>query len=476
MFKLCIEKVSNKIKKSINFKLSLWIAVSVIVSISLGISIVEVTKSMNFINVKHVNYDKDRYDTEEEVLKFIDGLYSEANNKDEYIKKNITCLEGNIYIIDIEGQVKYKSANNGYEMIENINIDLFKKEIEKNKKDEFKISYPLTIDNNIYYLLMIKSLNGVTTYSNEISYVIAVITSVILFIFLIYFGIRKKVKYIEYISSSIKEISKGNLSYRLEMKGEDELASVANQINLMENSLLNMIEKERQNDKIQRELITNISHDLKTPLTIILGYLDIIKTKAYKSENEEEKYIEIAYEKALLLQKMVLNLFELVKLGDKETVLNRSDVNINKLLMQIITDHSPIADAKNISIEYKNSENIIILNVDLDKICRVFNNLMNNAIKYSERNENIIVTLEEDPAGAVITFRNKCKNIVEEDLEKLFDRFFRADKARSSYVEGSGIGLSIVKKIVELHNSNIWAELHDDEIWFIIRLRGNSHE
>ena len=155
-----------------------------------------------------------------------------------------------------------------------------------------------------------------------------------------------------------------------------------------------MIEKERQNDKIQRELITNISHDLKTPLTIILGYLDIIKTKAYKSENEEEKYIEIAYEKALLLQKMVLNLFELVKLGDKETVLNRSDVNINKLLMQIITDHSPIADAKNISIEYKNSENIIILNVDLDKICRVFNNLMNNAIKYSERNENIIVTLE----------------------------------------------------------------------------------
>ena len=222
MFKLCIEKVSNKIKKSINFKLSLWIAVSVIVSISLGISIVEVTKSMNFINVKHVNYDKDRYDTEEEVLKFIDGLYSEANNKDEYIKKNITSLQGNIYIIDIEGQVKYKSANNGYEMIENINIDLFKKEIEKNKKDEFKISYPLTIDNNIYYLLMIKSLNGVTTYSNEISYVIAVITSVILFIFLIYFGIRKKVKYIEYISSSIKEISKGNLSYRLEMKGEDE--------------------------------------------------------------------------------------------------------------------------------------------------------------------------------------------------------------------------------------------------------------
>ncbi|MEO2506430.1 HAMP domain-containing protein [Clostridium paraputrificum] len=90
---------------------------------------------------------------------------------------------------------------------------------------------------------MIKSLNGVTTYLNEVSYVIAVITSVTLFIYLIYFGIRKKVEYIEYISSSIKEISKGNLNYKLEVKGEDELASVANQINLMENSLLNMIKK-----------------------------------------------------------------------------------------------------------------------------------------------------------------------------------------------------------------------------------------
>lgn len=472
MFKLWIIKIYNKIKKSINVKLSLWIVISLIVSSIFGIAVVQVLKPAHFIDVKHVDYDKDRYDTEADVLNFINALCSEENNKDEYIKKNITSFKGNVYIVNIAGKVKYKSINDGYAVPEAINIDAFKSEMKKSKDNEFKIIYPLTLDNNIYYLIMIKNLQGVSIYTHEISYAVAAVFALILFVFLIYFGIRRKTKYIEYISSSIKEISKGNLNYELAMKGEDELAYVANQINSMEKSLLNMIEKERKSDKMQRELITNISHDLKTPLTIILGYLDIIRTKAYKSESEEDKYIETTYEKALLLQKMVLSLFELVKLNDKEIVLNKSDVNITKLLRQIITDYSGVTDEKNITIEYKAPHSPIILNVDLDKICRVFNNLMSNAIKYSEVNGNITVSLEEDEAGAVISFRNKCKNIKEEDLDALFNRFYRGDKARNSSVEGSGIGLSIVKRIIELHNSNIWAELHDDEIWFIIRLRG----
>ncbi|MCB2343095.1 HAMP domain-containing sensor histidine kinase [Clostridium estertheticum] len=472
MFKLWIIKISNKTKKSINAKYSLWIIVSLIISVVVGLTVVQVVKPVHFLKVHHVDYDKERYEIEEKALDFINRLYSEKNNKEEYIKNNITTFKGNIYIVDKDGHVQYKNENDGYQAVESININAFKNKIEKSSEDEFKISYPLTINKNVYYLIMIKNLNGVSTYSHEISYGIAAIIALILFVFLVYFGLRKKVKYIEYISSSIKEISKGNLKYELEIKGEDELACVSNEINSMEKSLLNMIEKERQNDKMQQELITNISHDLKTPLTIILGYLDIIRTKKYKTEEEENQYIQTSYEKTMLIQKMISKLFELVKLGDKETVLNRSDVNINKLLRQVITDHSPIADLKNINIEYKNSKNVIILNVDLDKICRVFNNLMNNAIKYSEKNENIIVSLEEDAAGAVICLKNKCKNIKEEDLDMLFNRFYRGDKARNSSVEGSGIGLSIVKRILELHNSSIWAELHDDEISFIIRLRG----
>ena len=470
MFKLWKMKISNKIKKSINIKLSLWILISLIISVMLGTGVAQIFEATHFLDVKHVDYDKERNDTVTAVLNFINGLYKEENNTDKYIKKNIASFkECTIYIVNKNGDVEYEGVDDRAECIY---IDGFINDMEETNDNLIKILYPLSIDNNIHYLVYTKFMRGVPIYTHEIGYVVAAILSLILFIFLIYFGFRKKIKYIEYISSSIDEISKGNLNYELEMKGEDELSIVANQINLMEKSILNMIEKERENERMQRELITNISHDLKTPLTIILGYLDIIRTKAYKSKDEEEKYIETTYEKALLLQKMVLKLFELVKLSDKEIILNKNDVNINKLLRQVITDYAPIAEAKNIGIEYKNSQSTIILNVDLDKICRVFNNLMSNAIKYSEENENIIVTLKEDAAGAIISFRNKCRNINEEDLNKLFIRFYRGDKARNSSIEGSGIGLSIVKRIIDLHNSNIWVEQHDDEIWFIIRLRG----
>lgn len=244
------------------------------------------------------------------------------------------------------------------------------------------------------------------------------------------------------------------------------------QINLMEDNLLRMIEKERKNDKIQRELITNISHDLKTPLTIILGYLDIIRTKSYDSEDDVDKYINITYDKAVSLQKLIMKLFDFVKLSDKEVVLNKSDVNIDKLLRQVIMDYSTLAEEQKVTIKYKSPKDIIIQSVDLDKICRVFNNLMNNSIKYAEKDKIVQVTLKKEDFGSLITFKNKCTKITEDDLDMLFNRFYRGDKARNSSIDGSGIGLSIVKRIVELHNSNIWSELHDDEIWFIIRLRG----
>ncbi|NRT33013.1 sensor histidine kinase [Clostridium beijerinckii] len=471
MRKLWRMEISNKIKKSINAKLSLWIVGSLIISVVFGMTLVQVFRTTHFLEVKHVDYDKDRNDTVVEVLNFINGLYKQENDKGEYIRKNIASFKESchIHIVNKDGDVEYHSANDD---AVHINIDGYIKDTTKAGDKFINILYPLSIDNNIHYFVLTKAVEGVPIYTHEISYVVAATLALILFIFLIYFGFRKKIKYIEYISSSIEEIAKGNLDYKLEIKGEDELSFVANQINLMEKSILNMIEKERQSERTQRELITNISHDLKTPLTIILGYLDIIRTKACKGKEEEEKYIEIAYEKALLLQKMVLKLFEFVNISHKEIILNKSDVNINKLLGQVITDHLAVADGKNISIEYKNPQSTITLSVDLDKICRVFNNLISNAIKYSEENEKITVTLGEDTAGAVISFRNKCRNINEEDLDKLFIRFYRGDKARNSSVEGSGIGLSIVKKIIELHNSHIWVEQHDDEIWFIIRLRG----
>ena len=473
MIKRFFKSICIKVKKSINIKLCLWIAVSLIISIAVGILSIFILKPIHFVNVEHVDYDRDRYDTEEQILQFINKLYSQSDNYDKYIKENIKRFHGNIYICDKDGKVKYKNINDGYGMIENINLDEFRNEIQNSINDDiFQVIYPITIENNIFYFIMIKKLDGISIYTYEITYAISIIISAILFIILIYLGIRKKVKYIEYIAVGINEISKGNLNYKINKIGEDELSKVAEQINHMEKSLLSIIERERNSEKNQRELITNISHDLKTPLTVILGYLDIIRTKAYKNEEEYNEYIDTVYKKAKVLEKMIFDLFELVKLGDGEDILNKSNVNINKVLRQVVMDYLPMAEEKNLSIDYIDSESTIILNVDLNKICRVFNNLMDNAIKYTVDNGNIKVHLKEDEAGALIIFTNTCKNINKQNIDNIFDRFYRGDKARSSKVEGSGVGLSIVKKIIEIHNSNIWAELKGDEILFNIRLRG----
>ena len=467
-----LNKLKKKVKKSINIKLSLWIGLCLIVTLAAGVGFFQIFKSAHIGRMTHIDYDKDRISIQSDVFDFINDVYSTDKNKEEYIRDYIKNFQGNVYIVSEGGKVKYKSNNDGYGMIDAINIDGFRDEIKTAGKNDFKIMYPLTVDNNLYYFIMIQKLEGRPVYSYEITYALTGIICLILFIAMIYIGIRKKVRYIEYISASIKEISKGNLNYSLNKESEDELSVVAEEINIMENNLNNMIEKERESDRKQRELITNISHDLKTPLTVILGYLDIIRTDACRSDDEKKQYVETAYEKTVILQKMVLDLFELVKLGDRDIVLNKSEVNINKLLRQIVMDYGPVAEEKNVSVQYDDCSRNISLMADVDKIGRAFNNLMSNAVKYCLEGTGITVALEEDPAGALIYFKNKCDNITEDNLDELFERFYRADKARNSTVEGSGIGLSIVKNIIELHNSSIWAELHKDEIWFIIRLRG----
>ena len=463
----------RKIRKSLKIKLSLWIALSLLISASIGILISNVLKPIIGVNVRHVDYDKDKYETQQRIMDFINDFYTSTENKDAFIKRRIRFFDGNTYIVSADGKVKYKDERNGYG-ISTIDINDFRKQLQYSDAhpSEFKAIYPFNIDKEMHYIIEIKQLHGVVSYTHETSYIVGAVIGFLIFVLLIYMGINKKVKYIEYISSSIKEISKGNLDYDLKLQGKDELATVSSEINNMEKNLKRMVHKESESDRKQKELITNISHDLKTPFTIILGYLDIIRTGAYKSEEEKTQNIETSYEKAQLLQKMVLKLFELVKLNNNEITLNKSEVDINKLLMQVITDYSAIADEKNIKINYEGSDKALPLNIDIDKMCRVFNNLLNNAVKYSECNTKINVTLKKDMDGALISFRNKCDNLTEDDVEHIFDRFYRGDKARNSSVEGSGIGLSIVKSIIELHNSSIWAELHDGEIWFIMRLRG----
>lgn len=180
MFKLWKMKISNKIKKSINIKLSLWILISLIISVMFGTGVAQIFEATHLLDVKHVDYDKERNDTVIEVLNFINGLYKEENNKDKYIKKNIASFkECTIYIVNKNGDVEYQGVDDRAECIY---IDGFINDMEETNDNLIKILYPLSIDNNIHYLVYTKFMRGVPIYTHEIGYVVAAILSLILWL------------------------------------------------------------------------------------------------------------------------------------------------------------------------------------------------------------------------------------------------------------------------------------------------------
>ncbi|GAA0719364.1 hypothetical protein GCM10008905_07330 [Clostridium malenominatum] len=288
----------------------------------------------------------------------------------------------------------------------------------------------------------------------------AVLWAVPAYILVFHFLTRKKIKYVKEITDGIQEISKGNLDFKVAEKGNDEFKILAKNINRMSVELKNKIEDERKAEQTKNELITNVSHDLKTPLTTIIGYLTLVKDKKYDSEKNMDDYIERAYSKSLRLKKLIEDLFEYTKITNGVIKVNKTNVNLVELMEQLIGEMSVLAKENNLSIERDYSSAEIYVNVDSDLMARTFENILSNSIKYSykELNGKIKVTIKQDGDHVTLSIENQGDTIPTEMLPLLFERFYRVDKSRNSKILGSGLGLAIAKSIVELHGGTINAE------------------
>ena len=303
----------------------------------------------------------------------------------------------------------------------------------------------------------------------DIGNILAFIAATAIFIVIIFRMTRDKIAYIEYLTSCLGEISKGNLDYKIEVVGSDELARVARSITHMEDELKYQIEAQIKTEKSKNELVTNVAHDLRTPLTSIIGYIGLVKTKCYKSEQEADKYLDIAYNKSEKLKVIIEDLFELTKLHQGNITLKKSEVSLSNLLNQLVEELMPLASDKGIEIESYIDSHQTSVYVDATKMSRVFENLIENAIKYCEANEVIYIELKSTPNTIYVVVSNPTKEVSEEEIEKFFERFYRADQSRNS-AGGSGLGLAIAKNIVELHGGTIEAKLYQDLICFKVAL------
>ncbi len=217
--------------------------------------------------------------------------------------------------------------------------------------------------------------------------------------------------------------------------------------------------------------MANISHDLKTPLTSIINYTDIL-IKEKVSESEKEEFLKILNRKSLKLKTLIEDLFEISKINSGKVELNKEQVDIVEFLNQSIAEYSDteIYKNKNLTFITKTFLPEIKINLDGNRMSRVFENLINNSLKYSLSNTRIYIEIEDIVKGIKISFKNVSYSPLDFDKKEIFERFTRGDKSRTSDIEGSGLGLAIAKSIVELHDGIMYIDFDGDLFKAIIEL------
>jgi len=265
---------------------------------------------------------------------------------------------------------------------------------------------------------------------------------------------RKSFEYIDDILLAIKKISAGDLNTNIDVKGDNEFSEIAASINKMAEEIRVLMESERHNEKSKNEMITNIAHDLRTPLTSILGYLDLINKRDLSEETKKE-YLKIVYEKSKKLQDLIESLFSFTKTNSSKLVLKIEKIDIIKLLCQLMEEFYPNFENNGITCSVNTNEDSCVIDGDGTLLARLFDNLINNAIKYGADGKRIDIKISVEKKIVKIAVINYGKVIPANELPLIFGKFYRVDQARNSNTGGTGLGLAIAKNITELHHGII---------------------
>lgn len=243
---------------------------------------------------------------------------------------------------------------------------------------------------------------------------------------------------------------------------QDELNGVREMV--VRNNRLAKEAEQRKND-----LIVYLAHDLKTPLTSVIGYLTILKEEPGLSPEFRARYTGIAYDKALRLEQLINEFFDITRFNLTTIALQKQTINMSRMVEQITSEFLPLLTGKHLSFELEIRPDITLC-CDPDKVERVLDNLIRNAIFYCYENTKITVGLLVHESNVILRVKNQGQTIPEDKLARIFEQFFRLDEARSSSTGGAGLGLAIAKEIVELHGGQIRAESANEKIWFEVRL------
>lgn len=269
----------------------------------------------------------------------------------------------------------------------------------------------------------------------------------------IMYSIKKTIE-ISRVNESLEKINNGNLDYHIVGQGGPEILELINNINMIQRGYEIAVEDTLKNEKIKTELISNVSHDLRTPLTSIINYVNILKSPDL-TEEERNDYLKIVEQKSKKLKVLIDDLFEMSKINSGKIELVKDRIDILALIHQVVGEYVYLYEDKNIEFKVDSDSEEIYMNLDGKMMSRVIENIVINALKYSLENTRVYIEVVEDDYSVEISCKNIANYEMDFDNTEIFERFARGDKSRNSKVEGSGLGLAITKSIIELHDGTI---------------------
>lgn len=292
------------------------------------------------------------------------------------------------------------------------------------------------------------------------------VTTLIIVLSLLYKLLNKIFSYVFAVSESADKLFDKNVEY---INLPPEMVEVEKKLNHFKTEAIKNERLARENEQKKDEVIVYLAHDIKTPLTSMIGYLSLLSEIKDMPQEQRNRYIDIALDKSYRLEYLINELFDVARFNSEKIVLEKEEINLNLMLEQIADDFYPTLKEMNKKINFTSDEKTILY-ADPDKLSRVFNNLIKNAVNYSKENTDIDISILNKENQATVKITNKGKQIPKEKLDKIFEKFYRLDSSRTSKTGGSGLGLAIAKEIVELHGGRIYAESDMKETTFSVIL------
>jgi signal transduction histidine kinase len=452
-------KLKNKNVKSLRTEFLGFFIISIVAAIIFGLLSFYIVEK-NYYKAKIDSYNIEK----EKASQFIEQIHkklSNLNNLNQITEEMLKPIEQELFyhinIVNENGEVIYES---GHDTVLQRDFVLYR-------------TFSIMGDS---YIIFLEGQYRENTYEENVLVMMIIALSVLLFIFIFFRLANKRINYIHEISESVDRISNGDLNTPIALSGNDELTSLAQNINYMSLSIKERNAYEDRIEKSKKELITNMSHDLRTPLTSIIGYLNLIREERYEDNHQLKEYVEICFSKAQQLKQLINRLFEYSKLTSEAINIEQIQLDINRFIAQLKGEYSHLVEDNQLTFSIDLCSGKPLIYADPLFMVRVFENLIHNAVKYAKKPGKLIIKSWNEKENVIITFSNTVDHNLFSigDMANIFDRMFIKDKSRQEG-KSSGLGLAICREIVELNGGKIWATLEENYIVFWISFKRISN-